>query len=146
MGRAPAVPTPAANVATTNPGRQDVAGEVGETKSHEVMLNFTRSATRGETSTNDTELIRVPAQNLACHITLPFGSSEGLYQVRVQRMVQSEDLRTAQGNATLKNGDVRLGVDLDLSNLPAGRYLLSYRRPGESWHPVPIVITGPTKE
>ncbi len=74
-------------------------------------------------------------------MTLPFGSSDGLYYVQVQHTVQSEILKTGQGNATIKNGDVRLDAKLDLSNMTAGRYLLSYRHAGESWHRVPIVIT-----
>lgn len=74
-------------------------------------------------------------------MTLPLGSSDGLYYVRVQRAVQSEILKTAQGNASVKDGDVRLDVELDMSNMPAGGYLLSYRHARESWHRVPIVIT-----
>jgi hypothetical protein len=73
-------------------------------------------------------------------MTLPFGSSDGLYYVQVQRAVQGEVLKTAQGSATISDGDVRLDVELDLSNTTAGRYLLSYRHAGESWHTVPIVI------
>ena len=89
-------------------------------------------------------MIRVPARLLECRITLPLGSSDGLYYVRVQRAGQSEVLKTAQGNAIIKNGNVRLGAELDLSNMAVGRYLLSYRHTRESWHSVPIVITTPT--
>jgi len=78
-------------------------------------------------------------------MTLPLGSSDGLYDVQVQRAGQSEALKTAQENATINEGDVRLDVELDLSNMAAGRYLLSYRHARESWHRVPIVITNATK-
>jgi hypothetical protein len=105
------------------------------------MLNLTRSTTRGEKSANDSQMIRVPARLLKCRMTLPLGSSDGLYYVQVQRAVQSEALKTAQGNATINDGDVRLDVELDLSNMSAGGYLLSYRHAGESWHRVPFVIT-----
>ena len=105
------------------------------------MFNLTRSATRGEKSTNDRQVIRVPARLLACRMTLPLGSSDGLYYVQVQRAGQSEALKTAQGNATINDGDVRLDLELDLSSMAAGRYLLSYRHAGESWHTVPIGIT-----
>jgi hypothetical protein len=140
---------PVASVAAPNPavvtgdrsGRQDVANAGSDRNPFEVMLNLTRSATRGETSTNDSQMIRVPARLLECRLTLPLGSSDGLYYVQVQRAVQSDALKTAQGNASINNGDVRLDVELDLSNMAAGRYLLSYRHAGESWHPVPIVIT-----
>ena len=152
LGRGPGLSTPVAGVAATNPavitsdrgGRQDVANTAADRKPFEVMLNLTRSATRGEKSANDSQMIRVPARLLACRMTLPLGSSDGLYYVRVQRGVQNEVLKTAEGNATIKDGDVRLDVELDLSNIEAGKYLLSYRHAGESWHLVPIVITTPT--
>jgi len=145
LGRLPEMRTPDADTAATNAERQDAAS-AADRRPFEVMLNLTRSATRGERSTNDRDMIRVPARPLACRITLPFGSSDGLYFVRVQRTVQSEVLRTSQGNATINAGDVRLDIDLDLSNMAEGRYLLSYRRTGKSWHPIPIVITNLTKQ
>jgi hypothetical protein len=143
------MPTPVAGATATNPavvtsdrsGRQDVASGAADRRPFEVMFNLARSATRGEKSTNGSQMIRVPARLLACRMTLPFGSSDGLYYVQVQRAGQSEALKTAQGNGTINDGDVRLDVELDLSNLSAGRYLLSYRHAGESWHRVPIVIT-----
>lgn len=143
------MPTPVAGVAATNAagittdrnGRQDVASTAADREPFEVMLNLTRSATRGENNANDSQMIRLPARLLKCRMTLPLGSSDGLYYVQVQRSVQSEVLKTRQGNATIKNGDVRLDVELDLSNMAAGGYLLSYRHTGDSWHRVPILIT-----
>jgi hypothetical protein len=72
-------------------------------------------------------------------MTLSLGSSDGLYYVQVQRAIRSEILKTAQGNVAINQGDVRLDVELDLSNMSAGGYLLSYRHAGESWHHVLIV-------
>ena len=152
VGRGPSTPTPVAEGAARNPavvkgdqrGRQDVASTAADRKPFEVILNLTRSATRGEKSANDSHVIRVPALLLECRMTLPLGSSDGLYYVQVQRAVRREVLKTAQGNATINHGDVRLDVELDLSNMLAGRYLLSYRHAGESWRLVPIVITDPT--
>ena len=152
FGRGPGIPRPVAGVAATNPavitgdrsGRQDVASTAADREPFEVMFNLARSATRGEKSTNDSQVIRVPARLLDCRMTLPFGSSDGLYYIQVQRPAQSDVLKTAQGNATINDGDVRLDVELDLSNMAAGRYLLSYRHTRQSWHPVPIVITTPT--
>jgi hypothetical protein len=151
LGRGPGMPTPVAGLPATNPvvvtggrsSRQDVASTAADGKPFEVMLNLTRSATRGEKGTNDSQMIQVQARLLECRITLPFGSSDGLYYVRVQRTVQSKVLKTAQGTAAINEGDVWLDVDLDLSNMAAGRYFLSYRHAGESWHPVPIAITDP---
>ena len=141
------MPTPVAGVAATNPtvitgdrsGRQDVASTAADRKPFEVMLDLTHSATRGEKSANNGQ-IRVPARLLACRMTLPLGSSDGLYYVQVQRSFQSEVLKAAQGNATINDGDVRLDVELDMSNMPAGGYLLSYRHARDSWHRAPIVI------
>ena len=144
--------TPVAGVPATNPtvvtgsrsGRQDVTSAGADRKPFEVTLNLARSTTRGGKSANDSKIIRVPARLLGCRVTLPLGSSDGLYYVRVQRTVESEVLKTAQGNVTINDGAVRLDVELDLSNISAGKYLLSYRHAGESWHRVPIVITNLT--
>jgi hypothetical protein len=143
------MPSPVASVAATNPavvtsnrsGGQDVDSTAADRKPFEVMLNLTRSATRGQKSAIDSQMIRVPARLLACRMTLPFGSSDGLYYVRVQRTVRSQILKTTQGNATIKNGDIQLDAKLDLSNMTEGGYLLSYHHAGESWHSVRIWIT-----
>jgi hypothetical protein len=140
------ISTPGAGVAATNPAvvpgdRQDGATTEADRKPLEVMLNLTMSTTRGEKNTNDSRMIRVPNRLLKCRITLPLGSSDGPYYVRVQRAVRSEVLRTVQGNATIHEGDMRLDVELDLSNMAAGRYLLCFRHAGESWHRVPMSIT-----
>lgn len=134
----------AADTAVVTRGRQEVASARADRKPFEVMLNLTRSSTRGEKSANVSQMIRVPARLLECRMTLPLGSSDGLYYVRVQRALQSEVLKTAQGNASINDGDVRLDVELDLSNMLAGEYLLSYRHARESWHHVPVDITNPT--
>ena len=149
LSRGREVSTPVAGVTATNPavvtgdrsGRQDVAGTGADREPFEVMLNLTLSTTRGEKSTNVSQTIRVPARLLKCRMTLPLGSSDGLYYVRVQRTVQGEVLTTAQGTAAINNGDVRLDVELDLSNMSTGEYLLSYRHTGDSWHRVAIMIT-----
>src|SRR5260370_40357813 len=143
------MPTPFAGGAAISPavvkgdrsGGQDVASTDADRKPFDVELNLTQSTTRGEKSTNDSQVIRVPARLLACRMTLPLGSSDGLYYVRVQRAVQSEVLKTAQGNATINHGDVRLDVELDMSNMPAGGRLLVYRPFPESWHRVAIGVT-----
>jgi hypothetical protein len=140
---------PVAGSIATNPGgvkaNRSGGGDVADTgagrEPFKVMLDLTQSTTRGEKGTIVSHAVRVPARRLECRMTLPFGSSGGLYYVRVQRSVQGELLRTGQGTAAINNGDVRLDVELDLSNMSAGGYLLSYRHTGDSWHRVAIVIT-----
>jgi hypothetical protein len=133
-------------IGTSDGGRQEMASAAADMKPFKVVFDLTRSATRGETSTNGSPIIRVPARLLACRMTLPFASSDGTYHVRVQRTVQTETLETAHGTAAIRDGDTRLDVNLDLSNMPAGKYVLSYRHARESWHPVSIVISNLTKE
>ena len=142
------ISTPA-RVEATNPdvladrgnGQQDLDGGAADRKPFEVILNLTRSATRGARSTDANQAIRMPARLLECRMTIPLGSSDGLYYVQVQRTVRSAALKTAQGTAAVKEGDLQLDVELDLSNISAGEYLLSYRRANESWRRVPILIT-----
>jgi hypothetical protein len=122
-------------------GRQDVASTAADRNPFEVLLNLTQSPTRGENSTDASRTIRMPARLLECRMFLPLGSSDGLYYIQVRRADRSEVLKTAQGTAAMKDGDLRLDVELDLSNISAGAYLLSYRRAGESWHRVSILIT-----
>ena len=149
LSRGPKVSVPIAGAAATNPalpttgrrGPVDLASAGAEKKPFEVTLNLTRFATRGETNTTDMQIIRLPPRLLDCRMEFPPGSSDGLYYVRVQRAGQSEVLKTAQGNAIIDDGNVRLQVELDLSSMPGGVYLLSYRHGGESWRRVPIVIT-----
>src|SRR5208282_6503914 len=72
LGRGPGMPTPVAGVTATSPavitsdrgGGQDVASTTADRKPFEVMLNLTRSNTRGEKSPNDSQMIRVPARLL----------------------------------------------------------------------------------
>jgi hypothetical protein len=59
-------------------------------------------------------------------------------EIAASRDIQA--LKAAQGNATISDGDVRLDIELDLSDMATGRYLLSYRHAGESWHLISIVI------
>ena len=130
---------PSAATSEGVPGRE-VTNVPMDRKPLEVAVDVTRTQTRGEKSTNDGQMIRLPPGLLQCRMKLPLGSADGLYFVRVQRAVQSKVLTAAQGNATIKDGEVRLNVELDLSNMPAGGYVLSYRHAGESWHRAAISI------
>jgi hypothetical protein len=152
LGQGPKMSSPAAGVSAPSPAviandrvlGADTASTAADREPFKVMFDLTPSATRGEARRNKSPVIRVPARLLACRMTLPFASSDGLYYVQIQRTGQSEILKTAQGIATIHDGDTRLNVNLDLSNMAAGRYLLSYRHSGESWHTAPMVITNLT--
>ena len=73
--------------------------------------------------------------------SLKSATLKGTSRVEVTAVQLQGEGRGLQGNATINHGDARLDVELDLSNISAGRYLLSYRHARESWHRVPIVIT-----
>src|ERR1700677_1716689 len=70
LGSGPKVPSPVAGVAVGIPaivasdggGPQEVANGAADTKPLKLILDLTRSPTRGETSTNDSPMIRVPAR------------------------------------------------------------------------------------
>lgn len=120
---------------------REVANARVDSKPSEVMVDVSRTETRGEKNTNDSQPIRLPARLLQCRMKLPLGSPDGLYFVRIEQAIQRKGLTAAQGNATIKDGEVRLDVELNLSNIPAGGYVLSYRHAGESWHHEAISIT-----
>ena len=119
---------------------REVANARVDSKPFEVMVDVSRTHTRGGKSTNDSQLIRLPARLLQCRMKLPLGSPDGPYSVRIEQAIQRKVLTAAQGNATIKDSEVRLDVELDLSNIPAGGYVLSYRHAGESWHHAAISV------
>jgi hypothetical protein len=84
--------------------------------------------------------LRVPARLVKARLTLPIGSDDGMYDLEIRPDFQAEALRTARGNATIRNGETRLEVEFDLSAIPVGKYTLLYRHADASWHDVPIVI------
>jgi hypothetical protein len=120
---------------------REVANARLDTKPLEVMVDVSRTQIRGQKRTSDSQLIQLPARLLQCRMKLPLGSADGPYFVRIEHVIQRKVLTAAQGNTTIKDGEVLLDVELDLSNVPAGGYILSYRHAGESWHHAAISIT-----
>ncbi len=120
---------------------RELASVTVDRKPIQATLDITASHARGGEIAASGHFIRVSAQRLLCHLKLPLGSAAGRYYVRVQHVAQRDAIATAQGNASIKGGDVRLDVELDLSNVAAGEYLLSYRHAGGSWHYARILIT-----
>ena len=80
------------------------------------------------------------ARNIAhLEIYLPFGSDEGLYDVRVTT-TQGEPLLVATGRAKLKQGLTSMGVDVTPSRIRPGRYILKTRKRGWEWSSFPLVV------
>lgn len=71
-------------------------------------------------------------------IYLPFGSDEGLYDVRVMT-TQSEPLLVATGNAKIEQGLALLRVDVSPSTIHSGRYILTIRKRSIEWS-FPLVV------
>ncbi|MHB8527444.1 MAG: hypothetical protein ACYDD2_14990 [Candidatus Acidiferrales bacterium] len=72
-------------------------------------------------------------------ILLPFGSSEGEYDVRVAKR-SGELLVTAVGMAKLSKGVTSLRVVLRMSSLSPGTYMLKIRKAGLEWNSYPLDI------
>jgi hypothetical protein len=72
-------------------------------------------------------------------IYLPFGSDEGLYDVRLTT-TQSESVLVSTGRAKLKQGLTSMGVDVPPSTIRSGRYILQIRKRGWEWSSFPLVV------
>ena len=72
-------------------------------------------------------------------IYLPFGSDEGIYDVRIMT-TQSESVLVATGRAKLKQGLTSMGVDVPPSTIRQGRYILQIRKRGWEWSSFPLVV------
>ena len=72
-------------------------------------------------------------------IYLPFGSNEGLYDVRLTT-TQGESVLVAKGRAKLKQGLTSMGVDVRTSTIRQGRYILQIRKHGWEWSSFPLVV------
>ncbi len=72
-------------------------------------------------------------------IYLPFGSDEGLYDIRLTT-TQSESVLVATGRAKLKQGLTSMGVDVRTSTIRQGRYILQIRKHGWEWSSFPLVV------
>jgi len=80
------------------------------------------------------------ARNMShLEIYLPFGSNEGLYDVRLTT-TQGESVLVAKGRAKLKQGLTSMGVDVPPSTIRSGRYILQIRKRGWEWSSFPLVV------
>lgn len=98
-----------------------------------------RSVARGgETNPNEQplELTRT-TKNLK--ISLPLGSSEGPYDVRIVTP-SGEELARSSGTATVSNHVDSLELSLTLDSLRPGQYVLQVRRPDSEWVSYPLLL------
>ena len=80
------------------------------------------------------------ARNMShLEIYLPFGSNEGLYDVRLTT-TQGESVLVAKGRAKLKQGLTSMGVDVPPSTIRQGRYILQIRKRGLEWSSFPLLV------
>jgi len=73
-------------------------------------------------------------------VYLPEGSRAGTYEVAVFREDLGEPLVSTTSQATLEKDMTVLNAALDLSRIPAGRYLFGIRLPGIEWSYYPMVV------
>lgn len=82
---------------------------------------------------------RLKRARLSLTIQLPVGSEDGSYTVAVVDQAGTV-LRESSGSATLDRFIEVLPVRLDLTNIPAGAYILRLRRGQTSWNNFGILI------
>jgi hypothetical protein len=73
-------------------------------------------------------------------VYLPEGSRAGTYEVAIFREDLGEPLVSTTSQATLEKDMTVLNAALDLSRIPAGRYLFGIRLPGIEWSYYPMVV------
>ena len=111
-----------------------VDGPAHRTETIAVLDLRNASPTRGGSlTTQAVPRLIVPRTAKTLQIYLPIGSEDGEYEVGLFR-AENEPVATGQGTAELSKHDVILGVDLDMSGVHPGEYLLGIRRPEFSWH------------
>jgi hypothetical protein len=118
---------------------------VGQPEAIAAVLNLeSLSATRGESGTPKAgdEIQRLPRRNLQLSIFLPIGSKAGPYDVQILRESSPRTPLVSQsGEARIVEGLSRLEINLDLSGLEPGTYLLGSRHAGSSWRYFRVVLT-----
>ena len=72
-------------------------------------------------------------------LVLPIASAEGEYSLRLLDADLSPQLSTSAAAAVVK-GDTSITKELDLTELPAGRYTLAIKREPEDWRLFPVEV------
>ncbi|PYT94810.1 MAG: hypothetical protein DMG38_29300 [Acidobacteria bacterium] len=98
-----------------------------------------RSPQRGGEPSPAVPLLEMAHNVSNAQIYLPFGSDEGIYDVRIMT-TQGEPLLVATGRAKLKQGLTSMGVDVPPSTIRQGRYILQIRKRGLEWSSFPLLV------
>ena len=98
-----------------------------------------RSAARG-TEPHSNELpIEIFRNVLNLEVYLPFGSSEGPYELRVLTDA-GQTVSSAAGIAKVKSGITSLRLSVNISSARPGPYTLQLRKVGSDWSSYPLQI------
>jgi hypothetical protein len=95
------------------------------------------TAERGDSQNAPRAIPIIPRQNLKLSFTLPLGLEAGQYEIRLMDE-QLHVVRETRGQAGLRNYEVQLSTEMDLSSLTPGEYRLWIRQGSQSWRDYPL--------
>jgi len=98
-----------------------------------------RAVTRSGQGTGETKPLALEHEPEELRIRLPFGSSEGAYEVQIVRSA-GNSLLSAAGTAKIENGTTALTAKFDLTKLEPGNYFLCVRRVPWDWTCYPVAV------
>jgi len=98
-----------------------------------------RSVTRGAEEAPAEGPVGVSRSASQWDIQLPLGSAEGPYEVRLTT-AQGQEVFATSGVATISGGITSLRVEVGLSSVRAGRYVLQLREPAMVWNSYVLVL------
>ena len=79
--------------------------------------------------------LEAPAKRGTIAVTLPLGSEPGEYEVEVRQDRNGRAIKDFKSTAALSNqGKTVLEITADFSALPAGDYIVAFRRGQQAWH------------
>jgi hypothetical protein len=98
-----------------------------------------QSITRGAEQAHAEAPLTVSRYASHWDIQLPLGSPDGPYEVRLST-AKGEQVFAARGIATISGGITLLRVEVKLSSVNPGLYLLQLRKPTLLWNSYPMVV------
>lgn len=98
-----------------------------------------RSVARGSEPSRDEQPLELSHTVSRLNIYLPFGSSEGPYDIRVVSP-SGEVVVAGSGTAMLRDQITSLYVPANLSSARPGRYVLQVRKSGSEWGSYPLLL------